>query len=102
MDGIVSHSPNDAIAYPSHVRNMGAVIAPRRYRNMAPKFGRGVTRTIATDCISIMPDGSRKIFNPSKTQTTNIGGIVRRSSKNLKTRASVDHALMQGMGSIHS
>lgn len=101
MDGIERHAPGDAIAYPTHVKSMGIVIAPRRYRNMSPKFGRGVTRTIATDCISIMPDGTRKVFAPAKAKTTNVAGIIRRTSNKVTTRADVDHALMSKMGTIH-
>ena len=96
MDGIVSHSPNDAIAYPSHVRAIGAVIAPRRYRNMAPKPR---TRSVASQCVSIMPDGTRKVFTPVTKQATNIAGIKRTVSRSSSRKN--DIMLMATMGTIH-
>lgn len=102
MDGIVSHAPGDAIAYPNHIHSMGIVIAPRRYRNMAvkPRGWNGSPK--ATQCISIMPDGTRSVFVPKRTASTNIAGMVRRSFSKVDTRAAVDQALMSNMGSIHA
>lgn len=51
----------------------------RKYRNMAPKPR---TRTVATDCISIMPDGTRTIFKPARTRKYARTVAVKRTVKN--------------------
>jgi hypothetical protein len=39
------------------------------------------TRTIATECVSIMPNGTRKPFAPAQKRTSNVAGVVRRTAK---------------------
>jgi hypothetical protein len=102
MDGITAHGAGDAIAYPNHIHSIGIVIAPRRYRNMQAKPRGWTGSPKATQCISIMPDGTRSVFVPKNTKNTNVAGIVRRSSPKVDTRIAVDQALMANMGSIHS
>lgn len=102
MDGIVSHAPGDAIAYPNHVRSIGVVIAPRRYRNMARKPRGWSGQPISSECISIKPDGTRTLFTTQRAATKNVAGVVRRNTTTAVSREAIDRALMAGMGTIHS
>lgn len=102
MDGIVTHAPGDAIAYPNHVRSIGIVIAPRRYRNMARKPRGWSGQPISSECISIMhegtPDETRTLFVSKRTATNNVAGVVRRTSK--VSHAATYEAMLAQVGAV--
>lgn len=60
------------------------------------------TRMIASECISIMPDGTRKLFAKASYAQTPSKSAARPTVQRISKRAQVDIALMQGMPSIHA